>query len=802
MSERIYLNNDWQFSPEFNEKMLKGTFKSPLEEVRIPHSVCKMPYNNFDEECYQKVSAYRKVFATKKEWKNKLVLLTIEAAAHQAEVFLNGKSLGIHKCGYTAFTVDLTKSLLGPDKNNILVIKVDSRETLNVPPFGYAIDYMTFGGIYRDVYLEIKNPVYIKNINIATDLNHFTSVVELNTEENIKGYSLTQKITPYNYPKAEPCAELTSGIKGINTFTASDPAPVVQWSLETPELYVLETNLFNGEDKLVDTKKIRFGFRDIRFDKTGFYLNGKKIKLRGLNRHQSFPYVGYAMPENIQREDADILKYELGLNEVRTSHYPQSHYFLDRCDEIGLLVFTEIPGWQFIGDDEWKDVAVENVREMVTQYRNHPSIFMWGVRINESQDDEKFYARTNAAAHSLDKTRPTGGVRNGKFGKFQEDVFTYNDFFHSGKNKGVLHKNKVTASSKGYMVTEYNGHMFPTKSFDDETHRTEHAIRHANVLDTVCEYKEIAGSSGWCAFDYNTHKDFGSGDRICYHGVMDMFRNPKLAASVYASQAPAEQVGDILEISSSMDIGEYPAAIRGKVWIFTNADSVKMYVNDTFIKEYTVKNSPYRHLPHGPILIDDYIGDRLVTEDKIPPRTAVKMKKVFSAIAIHGIDNIPLKEKFIAASIIAGGKYTMDKLWQLGGKYVCNWGQGSVTYRFEAIRNGEVVKTAVKSACKKITLETICKRTVLEESNSYDVALVHIAAKDQNNNIMSYCQESLSLSVAGNIELIGPSSVSLKGGQITIYVKSKLPKNSTGTLKITDWQENEYLINFKVTKQM
>ena len=90
----------------------------------------------------------------------------------------------------------------------------------------------------------------------------------------------------------------------------------------------------------------------------------------------------------MQKMDADILKYELGVNAVRTSHYPQSHYFLDRCDEIGLLVFTEIPGWQHIGDAQWKNQAVENVRDMIKQYRNHTSIIIWGVRINESQDDD------------------------------------------------------------------------------------------------------------------------------------------------------------------------------------------------------------------------------------------------------------------------------------------------------------------------------------------------------------------------------------------------------------------------------
>ena len=170
---------------------------------------------------------------------------------------------------------------------------------------------------------------------------------------------------------------------------------------------------------------------------------------------------------------------------------------------------------------------------MILQYRNHPSIILWGVRINESVDDDAFYQRTNALARELDESRPTGGVRAQKKSHLFEDVYTYNDFSHDGTTPGCEPKKKVTSDmGKAYLVSEYNGHMYPTKAFDWEEHRMRHALRHATVLDAVAGAEDIAGCFGWCMFDYNTHKDFGSGDRICYHGVMDMFRNPKLAALV------------------------------------------------------------------------------------------------------------------------------------------------------------------------------------------------------------------------------------------------------------------------------
>ena len=234
---------------------------------------------------------------------------------------------------------------------------------------------------------------------------------------------------------------------------------------------------------MLDCHHIKFGFRTVEAKADGFYLNGEKVFLRGLNRHQSYPYVGYAVPEKLQREDARILKEELGCVIARTSHYPQSHHFIDECDRLGLLVFTEIPGWQHIGDKSWQDMCVENTKEMVLQYRNHPSIVFWGVRINESQDNDEFYIRTNEVAHELDPSRPTTGVRFIEKSHLIDDVYSYNDFSHTGNNPGVKPKKSVTPDmGKGLLITEHNGHMFPTKAFDPWQKRQEQALRHLRVI--------------------------------------------------------------------------------------------------------------------------------------------------------------------------------------------------------------------------------------------------------------------------------------------------------------------------------
>ena len=306
--------------------------------------------------------------------------------------------------------------------------------------------------------------------------------------------------------------------------------PIRLWDLHQPQLYTVRVRLLE-QGKVIDEDSRRIGFREATFTDQGFSLNGKIIKLRGLNRHQTFPFVGQAMPGRVQRRDAQILRNQLKCNLVRTSHYPQSRHFLDACDEIGLLVLEEIPGWQHIGDQAWQDLAVDNVRRMIRRDWNHPSIILWGVRINESRDNHDFYTRTNAMAHSLDPSRQTGGIRYFQESEFLEDVFTMNDFGFPLK----------APNHPRYLNTEFVGHTYPTKNIDSMERLREHTIRHARVHDQLASNPQYAGGIGWCAFDYNTHANFGSGDRICYHGVSDIFREPKPAAGFYKSQCEPEE---------------------------------------------------------------------------------------------------------------------------------------------------------------------------------------------------------------------------------------------------------------------
>lgn len=588
----IAFNHDWFFTSENVQTDQLST--SQFEAVTLPHTNKLLPHHNFDDIEYQFISTYRKDFTLPEPLAGRRLFLDFEGVMTAATVTLNGHGYPEHKGGYVPFSLDITDAVRESGENQ-LIVHVDSTERTDIPPHGGTVDYMVFGGIYREVSLRYVEPVYIHDVFVQpqevlsasqwlkvdvglsnTRAESVTVTLSLAVQDTDNTAQVEVELLP------DEVRQLTIELRG---------GDYELWSLDTPRRYTLVSVLTHA-DQTLDQVSATFGVRSAEFRSDGFYLNGELLQLFGLNRHQNFPYIGAAAPARLQRRDADILKHELGCNIVRTSHYPQSRHFLDRCDEIGLLVFEEIPGWQHIGDDDWKALSIRDVEAMIERDRNHPSIIIWGVRINESWDDHVFYTTTNALAHQLDPTRPTGGVRFFLGSEFLEDVYTFNDF-----SNGI-----VEPEHTPHLVTEFNGHMFPTKSFDNEERRVEHALRHARVQSQAHLMGGAAGAIGWCAFDYNTHKEFGAGDRICYHGVMDIFRIPKFAAFFYESQqSPQQRI--VLHTGTGWQHGDVSEGVIEPVYVFSNCDRVIAYVGDARQGEFEPARDQFPGLPHPPFII-------------------------------------------------------------------------------------------------------------------------------------------------------------------------------------------------------
>ena len=632
----LSINRGWRYkaakidgaeSPEFND--------AGFERVVIPHTNVRLPWHNFDDKAYEFVSTYRRRFKYPANAEGKRVFVDFEGVMTASTVWINGHALGEYKGGFTPFTFELTPHLRKTGEN-VLVVQVDSTEREDIPPFGYEIDYMTFGGIYREVSLRVVPDTFLDNIfarpkNVLTstpslDVDCFIArsastndalslEVELRDQDRVVAKS-TQAIQPSE--AADPDAAMdptTNAPVYLSSETAHDSARhtvslnrltgIELWELDKPKLYTVHVKLLRG-GQTIDEDVRRIGFREAVFTDHGFSLNGKIVKLRGLDRHQTFPYVGQAMPARVQRQDAKILRHNLHCNIVRTSHYPQSRHFLDCCDEIGLLVLEEIPGWQHIGPEPWKEVAIDNVGRMIRRDWNHPSIILWGVRINESHDDHDFYTRTSTLARALDSTRQIGGIRNFKQSELLEDVFTINDFgFPLREPNHPL-----------YLNTEFVGHTYPTKTTDDDERQREHTLRHARIHDQLASNPQYAGGIGWCAFDYNTHANFGAGDRICYHGVTDIFREPKAAAGFYKSQcSPAEEV--VLEPAFHWARSDESVGFSKAVFC-TNCDHLKCYIRERslpsnpwkLIAEVDADRTEFKHLTYPPFVMDMDVLDK------------------------------------------------------------------------------------------------------------------------------------------------------------------------------------------------
>ena len=605
------INQNWHFSPRMVAGFQAREFAdSDFEQVCIPHTNKRLPWHSFDEKSYQFVSAYRRRFKLPPQARGKHVFVDFEGVMTASTVWINGHKLGEYKGGYTPFSFELTPHL-DWDRDNVLAVAVDSTERADIPPFGDVIDYLTFGGIYREVALRAVPATFIENIfarpreilsdHPALEVECFVSTLQ----NNQRPFTLEAELRDGSQVIAHaerpiPAADLAS--EPVSHFLQMDKLHnIKRWDLKQPNLYTVVVRIRRGA-QLVDEDTRRIGFREASFTEEGFKLNGEVVKLRGLNRHQTFPFVGQAMPGRVQQRDAIILRKELKCNIVRTSHYPQSRHFLDCCDEIGLLVLEEIPGWQHIGDEAWKLLAVDNVRRMIRRDCNHPSIILWGVRINESQDDHDFYTRTNALAHSLDPTRQTRGIRNFQDSEFLEDVFTMNDFGFPLK----------APNHPRYLNTEFVGHTFDTKSIDNNGRLTEHTLRHARIHNQVAGNKQYAGGIGWCAFDYNTHADFGSGDRVCYHGASDIFREPKPAAGFYKSQCdPDEEI--VLEPAFHWSASDEYLWYE-KVVVCSNCDHLRFYVGNQLVAEADPNRAEFGNLRHPPFFtdlskVDDWTGD-------------------------------------------------------------------------------------------------------------------------------------------------------------------------------------------------
>jgi beta-galactosidase len=624
-------NQGWLFGGVYVSGAEKTSYAdSAFTHVTVPHTVVPLSWGNWDHTTWEKVFIYRKHFSGSGLLGGR-VFADFDGAAGNATVYLNGVSVTTHQGGYLPFSAELTSYLVTGD--NVLAVVVDARQ-LDVPPDNppggaAAVDYLQPGGIYRDVRLRYVPPVFIadvfaQQVNVLTPASRELQIqVTLNATAAVSGaYTLTAQLLDGSaqVASATGSATITAAGQSVATLTMTGLQNVSLWSPAAPKLYTLRTTMSHASPGQTHVYDVTTGFRQAEFQLDGFYLNGERLEIFGLNRHQHFPYLGMAACARLQRRDAEILKNDLNCNMVRCSHYPQSPDFLDACDELGLMVWEETPGWQYVGDAAYQAVVVQNVHDMVVRDRNRPSVIVWGTRLNETANYVSLYQQTRQEAATLDPTRPsTGAMSTYSLTNWAEDLYSYDDYHVTSDGAATL---EPPMPGVPYMVSESVGALDGAPTYrwvDTEAVLAEQGLMHAQVHNIAQGNTSYAGLLGWCGFDYAS---LNSGDRIWQNlktpGVMDMFRVPKPGAAFYRSQVDPAAKPVILPLffwdygTGSPDNGPGPNSL-----IATNCDRLELYVNGTHLTTAMPDTTDYPNLAYPMAVADLSVNGAALPELRI-----------------------------------------------------------------------------------------------------------------------------------------------------------------------------------------
>ncbi|MBO0802699.1 MAG: beta-galactosidase [Nocardiopsaceae bacterium] len=661
MSMTVPLDDGWRFGRYTPGSEEPGFDDGGLATVTVPHTVTPLSWRNWDPNAWEGTWIYRNRFdapptAASPGSGGARVFLDFDGAMTHAKPTLNGNPLPDHLGGYLPFSREVT-SLLRPAGNTLAVV-LDSSFNLNVPPSRPAphppesVDYWQPGGLYRRVWLRVVPPNFLADV--------FARPVDV-LDPSRRRVVVECTIDAADVPSADASVtvELRAGSAGgagdaggrtissaaaavmirepgqvTATATLDGLADIDLWDVGDPNLYTVVATLTAGGTP-VHEKRVRIGFREAEFRLDGFYLNGRRLQVFGVNRHQHYPFAGAAMCDRAQRKDAEIIRRELNCTMVRCAHYPQAEAFFDACDELGLMAWEEAPGWGYLGDDDWKELVVRDVGDMVRRDRNHPSIIIWGARINETDDDVDLYTRTRDLAHRLDGSRQTAGAMAGRLGtrNYVQDVFAEDDYSSGTASDGTKQPELDPASprtDRPYLISEAVGTLSGPARFyrrtDEQWVQQGQALAHARMHDLAGADQRYCGVIAWTGIDYESGAGKNTYQAVKYTGVVDLFRVPKPGAAIYAAQADPRRK-PVIAPAFYWDFGpSSPVTGLSEAMICSNLDRLELWVGGVHHATVTPDAGRYPHLPCPPsfadfrqvdgsalpeLRIDGYLGDEL-----------------------------------------------------------------------------------------------------------------------------------------------------------------------------------------------
>lgn len=728
-------NKEWQFVKDVSDEQALSDSSLVWEPVSLPHTANTEPVVMTGPQ-WQGNAYYRKSFTPSTHLKGKHVALYFEGAMQVADIYLNGGHLMSNYSGYLPFYVDLTGHLKIGEENEIFV-KLNNEDNPQVPPGKPLdqLDFNIFSGIYRNVWLVVKDELHISdaigagrvaaggimvtysevseeiaNVHVQADVENISAeaanaVVKVTIKDQA-GEVVAEKQT------AAVAVEGNSYRLCKLDFTIENPK---LWAPGSPYLYTVNVEVYK-DDQLSDAASERIGIKTFAFHNNGFELNGKPLYLRGTNRHQEYPYVGYAISDNANYRDAYKIR-EAGFNFVRSSHYPHSKSFLEACDELGLMVMDAIPGWQFFGDSVFAERSIMDVRKMVRRDRNHASVIMWESALNETQMPKEYIA----TAHNVVKKEYPS-----------QDVYTCGwvesgyDVYIPARQHGKPPHYWNNYGKKPILIAEYgdweyyahnagfNQTAFENLTSDERNSRQLRGFGQKRLAQQALNYQEAhnsnrkgqpAGDANWLMFDYNR----GYAPDLEASGISDIFRIPKFAFYFYKSQA---------------GIGEFSQPEFNEPFIF-----IANFYNDPEFKEVKI----YSNCEEAELIVNgESLGRR-------KPDTDIYSTHLAKAPFTFSLD------KVVSGTITANG-------------YV----------------DGELVTTSSRSTpgeATSIKLWIDESGRSLEAGNG-DMVFLYAAIVDQNGTILPEDSSEVRFSIKGDAQLIGANPVKAEAGISTIILKA------------------------------
>ena len=727
--EKINFNSDWKFKLIDDSTISEAKFHESVfddaawKSVSLPHSANIEPLVVNNQ--WQGICWYRKSFEVPNFNDNKKVIIEFEAAMNHTTVWINGEKVTVNQGGYLPVVIDASKYIKKGVKNTIAVRLDNTDNPITGPKPLKILDFNMYGGLYRNAWLTVKDKVYISHPILANKVagggvfitfpkvDEKESIVKVQTHiVNEETKEVTVEVVQSIFFKGKAIKQVSSQQVTIGAgkdIELKEKISIVDaklWSPKHPNLYQLETTLrVNG--KVIDSNVNKFGIRKFEFKNNELYINNEKTFLRGVNRHQEYPFVGYALSDNAQYRDAKKIK-DGGFDYVRLSHYPHSPAFMDACDELGLVVIDAILGWQYYLDsDLFREFCYKSASELIRRDRNRPSVMAWEVSLNETQMPVFFMEELNSVVHA---EFPGENVYSCGW---MDDVY---DIYLQARQHRIMHPHEL--KDKPYSVSEYGDWEYYSNNAGlnqdklsktlrlEKSSRQLRAYGEERLLQQATNLQEshndnmntaAYSDSYWVMYDYNR----GYHDELESSGVMDIFRLPKFGYYFYKSQRDTDEEV-VLNIATYWN-EKSPTDVR----VFSNCDEVKLFLNDKIVGT----QKPDK--------------DAISTNLKHPPFT------------------------FKVGAFKAG---TLKAVGYLNGKEVVK----------------QEVKTPKKAVELKIWVDESGKKPA---ANCNDAVFVYIAAVDENGTVIPDFSEEITTEISGDATIMNVEKITAEAGIATALVQ-------------------------------